>query len=340
MSLEQFIDRVMKENGLSFIGLVNRLGYRSKTSLERIIKGTVRPDTIRKFEQAMLSVFELSTEEKGLLSEIVQKLIYGEEQYWVNQEIMGFIQGNDVAEKDLRITDLRTGCEVDLNVRYDGLKELHLTIVNCQYVNALFNCVHRLLQRKNVSVQHFIYVDDNDVRTIRSVSALMPIFYENGYMGYTRRRKPLGHDQDSGLNESDWLIVSLIDSEGEKHSEMILFSSSAYGTLMEMPYMDEAHLKLLGLDKELYTPIKRNYFDCSAFEDYITYSKNYAALERDHSIWKIKPDVGVDQIPAWILTQAVREGPVPIDDWFAEVLDKLGGIYRDRYKNSFAKHKH
>ena len=159
-------------------------------------------------------------------------------------------------------------------------------------------------------------------------------------MGYTRRRKPIGQEQDSGLNESDWLIVSLVDLEGEKRSEMILFSGSASGTLMEVPFMDEKHLILMGLDKQLYKPIKRNYFDCIAFEDYITYSKNYAALERDHSIWKIKPDVGVDQIPAWILVQAVREGPVPADDQFTEVLDKLGRIYRDRYKNSFAKHKH
>ena len=135
--------------------------------MERIIKGTVRPDSIRKFEQAMLSAFDLSAEEKGLLSEIVQKSIYGEGQYWVNQEIMGFIQGNNVAEKKLSIRDLRTGCEVDLNARYEGFRLLQLSIVNCQYVNALFDSIYRLLQRENVSVQHFIYVDDNDVRTIR-----------------------------------------------------------------------------------------------------------------------------------------------------------------------------
>ena len=168
----------------------------------------------------------------------------------------------------------------------------------------------------------------------------MPIFYENGYMGYTRMRQSIGHEQDSGLNEGDWLIVSVVDSEGEKRSEMILFSDSEAGVLMGIPSMDEDRFRLMGLDKRLYKPIKRNYFDSSAFEDYILYSRNYAALEHDHTIWKIKPDVGVDQIPAWILKQAFREGPVLADNQFAEAFNKVEGIYRDRYKNTFTRHKH
>lgn len=94
MSMEQFIDQFMEEHDISFANLVDRLGYRSKTSLNRIIKGRVRPGTICKFEQAMVSAFDLTLEERGLLSETVQKSIYGEKQYQINQEMLGFIQGD------------------------------------------------------------------------------------------------------------------------------------------------------------------------------------------------------------------------------------------------------
>ena len=339
MCMEHFIDRIMADHDISFIDLVNRLGYRSKTSLERIIKGTVRPDTIRRFEQAMVSAFDLSAEEKALLTECVQKSIYGEEQYRVHQAMLDFIQGCADTGKALRIIDLQTGQEIDMGAFCGRFRAFQLTIVNCQYVNALFDHVHLLLQQGNVTVQHFIYDDDDDVRTIRSTSALMPLFYEKGYMGYIHRRNSI-RDQDSGWNDGDWVIASMVDAEGGKRSFMILFTDSESGTLMEIPFMDEERIKRMGLDKQLCRPIKRQYFDCGAFEDYVTYSSNYAALERNRTVLKIKPDIGVDQIPAWILKKAVQEGPVPADDQFSEVLDRLEAVYRERYRNSFTKHRH
>ncbi len=106
-----------------------------------------------------------------------------------------------------------------------------------------------------------------------------------------------------------------------------------------MPSSD-AFLELAGVNQENYLSIKRTYFECTAFEDYIKYSEDYAALERNHAIWKIKPDICVDQIPAWILKKAVREGPIPQDEQFASVLDALEEIYRKRFENTYSKRKH
>ena len=42
MSIEQIIDLVMEKHNLSLTGLAEKLGYKSKTSLNRIINGMVK----------------------------------------------------------------------------------------------------------------------------------------------------------------------------------------------------------------------------------------------------------------------------------------------------------
>ena len=341
MGIEQVIARIMKEKDLSLSGLAEQLGYRSKTSIKRILNGQVRPESLRKFEQALLNTFSLSEEEKAQLAKAIQYRIHGDKRYLTNQVIWDFIRGETTGSRreNLRIVDLQSGLDIDPHERYASAKALRLTIVNCQYVEGLFRCAYRLMRERGATVEHFIYVDDDDVRTIRTVSALMPMFYEKNYMGYMRMKPPADQPQDSGLNDGDWMIVSWTDAGDQVRSDAILFSRSYLGMLLAAPYMDEVRQCLIGLDRSAYQPIKRNYFECSAFEDYIQYSRDYAALEKDHAVWKLKPDPGVDQMPAWILKKAVEEGGTPVDEQFAETLDRLEAVYRDRFNNTFSKRK-
>lgn len=342
-SMEAFINGILKAHNLSLSGLTKLLGYRSKTSISRIIGGSVRPDSIMKFEYELRRAIKLSEEESAQLSEAAQIAIYGREKYLANRAFWRFIQGKDrTGEKcSVQVLSTRTNEALDLHERYGRSESNKLTIVNCQYIPGLFSSAYHLLQRGNTTVDHYIYVDEDDARTISAMSALMPVFYEKGYMGYTRMKAPgdVKHP-DSGINEADLLFVNWMDGERRSRTDVILFTASDQGLLFEVDYLDDETLRRMGLDRSAYHPIKRNYFECSAFVDYLQYSRDYAALERDHAVWKIKPDVGVDQIPARILKRAVQEGPVPQDDDFAKILDRLEQIYQRRYENTCAKRKH
>ena len=343
ISMEAFINGILKAHSLSLSSLTKLLGYKSKTSISRIIEGSVRPDSILKFENELRRAVELSEEESAQLTEAAQIAIYGREKYLAHQALWAFIQGKERAAQrgSIKIISAKTRWEVSLDRRYEQSKSIKLTIVNCQYVCGLFTSAYRLLQRENTSIDHYIYVDDDDARTIQAMSFLMPVFYEKGYMGYTRMKAQAEDARpDCGINEADLLIVEWLDEHGNSRTDMILFSDCDMGLLFEADYVDGEALRQLGLDQSKYRPIKRNYFERSAFEDYLQYSRDYAALERDHAVWKIKPDVGVDQIPAYILKKAVQEGPVPQDDGFAQVLDQLEKIYRRRYENTCVKRKH
>ena len=342
--IKEFTLYLMKAYGLSRDGLTKALGYKSKTSLARIMNGEANDDSLRKYSSAVRDVFHLTDEEDRQLSAAVNLSLYGKERYYAFQALWDFIQNTKTSalESDaLRVTAGWQDQEIDLLERYSGATDVRLTVVNCQYVNGLFALAGQLLRLGNATMEHFIHVDEDDARTIYAARSLMTVFYENGYMGYARVRSRSGDEPPvCGLNDADLAFVSWRDGTQAQRSDVVVFSSPRTGYLFEISNRGHWALEKLGLDRRQYRAIKREYFKCSAFSDYEKYSEDYAALERNHAIWKIKPDVGVDQIPAWILRKAVQEGCESTDAEFIEVLDRLEQIYAERYKNTTEKRKH
>ena len=342
MSLEQYVRMIQKKYALSLSGLAERLGYRSKTSLTRIMAGNARPQSIRKFEEAVLSGFELSEDEIKQLSETVQIAIYGEERLMTNRAVWEFLRerGSEEAGRSVRVTDVYSGCLLDLNERYASADRMELTILNCQSIGAVFNSVKRLLRQRNAKADHFIYINENDVRTLNQYGSLISLFYDENYNCYAHRKPGDSRIEEWGLKDCDAIIVSWFEADGRARSDMLLFRGIGEAALLELPYLGEDSLARLGIDKAAYAPIKQGHPEVQTFADYIRYSRDYFDLERNRSVWKIKPDLGVDQIPAWILRKAIEEGPLPVDDGMRKVLDRLETLYDERFRNSFSKHKH
>ena len=63
-ALQDYIQKLMAEKGLSKSALAEALGYRSKTSLDRIMADSSRESSLRKFRQAVLAAFPMTPEEK------------------------------------------------------------------------------------------------------------------------------------------------------------------------------------------------------------------------------------------------------------------------------------
>lgn len=340
--IREYIQKITFKENLSLKELSAALGYKSRTTLDRILKEDATPAAIRKLEQALIDTFSLTADEKAALHEAAQITIYGAEKYLVSKKMWDFVQGIPPAQTErLCIKDARNGSEIDLPRRYAASSHVQAIVINCQYIVGLFSIMKALLQRGNTAVDHYMYVDKDSVRTVSAVNLLMTIFYERGYSGYVRHRAyQQGTSLDCGLNEADVAAITWLDANGKSETDLIWFTSPESGTLLEVDGLSESFFKQVGLDKQDYTPIKRTYFEYSAFSNYIKYSEDYAALERNRAIWKIKPDIGVDQIPGHILRDAVLGGDMPHDDQFLEVLSALEEVYKKRYKNTYAKRKH
>ncbi len=340
--IREYIQKITFRENLSLKELSDALGYKSRTTLDRILKEDATPAAVRKLEQALLDTFALTPDEKAALHEAAQITIYGAEKYLVSKKMWDFVQGIPPAQTEqFCIKDARNSSVIDLLRRYADSGSVQVIVMNCQYIVGLFTIMKTLLQRENVTVDHFMYVDRDSVRTVSAVNLLMTVFYERGYSGYVRHKTyQQGASQDCGLNEADIAAITWQDADGKSKTDLIWFSSPESGTLLEVNALSESFFKQIGLDRQDYTPIKRTYFECSAFSNYIKYSEDYAALERNRAIWKIKPDIGVDQIPGHILKDAVLGGEMPRDNQFLEVLSALEEVYKKRYKNTYAKRKH
>lgn len=334
VEIQEYIKTFAEKEDLSLKALSDRLGYKSRTSLDRILTAQATPDSVRKLERLMLNTFKMGKTDAKELHESVLVSIYGEEKYRAMKQMWVFVRGESAEQRSaVHISDAFSGEEVDLKARYaNSDAPISITVVNAQYVSGLFYLLEELLHNENITVLHYLYSNDDGARTVSSVCSVMPIFYEKNYFGYTRERSSA---QETGLNEADFMVVQ----RGSEDTDLIWLTGADRGVLMETPGTADDLPRKLGLRKEAYVPIKRTYFSCTALDDYIQYSKDYAALERGNAILKIKPDVGVDQIPTWILRQAMLEGSIPRDEAFMQLLSALEEIYQKRYEDTYAKHK-
>ncbi len=229
--LREYIRGLMEEQNLSKAELSEKLGYRSRTSIDRIINASTRAEGVRKFEQALLRTFPFTEQQKTELHQVIQISIYGEEKYLTALKMWDFVQGTSRVQADkLCITDAKSRKTVNLLKRHARAKKIQATVINCQYVVSLFDILKKLLQHEENSVKQYIYVNSDSVRTVCAVNALMTIFYEKNYSAYVRNREYIeGASWDCGFNEADMMTVSWRDSDETSHMDMILFSGTDSG---------------------------------------------------------------------------------------------------------------
>ena len=318
--MRKYIENFIRIRGLSLAKLADQLSYKSKTSIERIMDDNTRESSIIRFEQTMNQVFCLTEKEKSDLHRAVRITLHGKPNYLAECEMWNFIQGNDMSSsQDVQIVEAKTGRSSSLLQIYSSVSQLHVTLMNCPYVT-LYTSLQKLLSQNGTTIDHYIYVDADNARTIYTMNVLMPIFYSRGYKGYAYIQNEVNAPQlPKGLMEADVMVCSYTDNCGEAHEDLIVFHEPDVGTRITSHETCEIFRHLLNLNQAQYSPIKRTYFECSAWDDYVRYSRDYAALERNRTIWKIKPDIGIDWIPTSILAAALSEGPIPHDENFNAV---------------------
>lgn len=340
--MREFIEHFLASEGLTLTKLAEALGYKSKTSLNRIMDGSTRPKGLQEFECRMKGRFPLSSKQWDELHDAVTIAVRGKDVFRTNCEMWRFIRGEQAqaSEDAVWVRSVDGGRRQSIVAHLGMAANLRITLVNCRHV-PLYTALAELLRREDVHVDHYLLSNHDNAQTIHSINTLMPVLYERGYQGYIRIMDPEEMWMTTaGAATADLMICEYQTPDGKPWKEMAVFNASNEGIVLPLAGDGQNLCAALGIREELYQPVKRVYFEHSAFEDYIQYSFDYAALERGRAIWKIKPDLCVDYIPADILAAAVREGEMPRGENFSQVLDELERIYARRFQDSFSKHSH
>lgn len=339
--MKEYIRHFLQAKELTLPALAEKLGYKSKTSLDRMMNGNVRESSLKKFERAMLASFPLTTEEKAELHAAVRIAQNGRSAYLVEKEMLAILQGNELPQEDeLTLRRADTGERVDLRFRLLASQKIYAMVLNCQYVSPLFGLLQELLDLEDNHVLHYLYVNQDQVRTMRSIHALMPLLYKPGYQAFTCMAKQA--DDRCGMNEADVAVFRYQGADGSFEQDLLVFQSSHSASLLPLPKLDPLCMQALFLAGQQYSSIKITYPKCSSPEDYIRYSSEAAQLEYNRSVWKIKPDLCLDLIPPPVLEAAMLRGPFghQPDVRYLETISLLRQVYLKRFHNTFSKKKH
>ena len=337
MGLRELLQLLAERRGITQNELCQRLGYRSRTSLARLESGRSTRRALESFYRRAQQSLELTREESDGIREIIGRAFW-QEDYEATREMMRFL-GRGARERGhmmlCRIADL---AEEEFLSHFSGKENLEFVLLNSGSADVF----PQLLQLcgAGAKIRHYVSVSDDPLPVIRLISEILPLVFERGYRCASVSPKDVGKAL-TGFAYSDMLFASYDAPEGARQ-EAVLFDRPDHGFIMEGREM-LAYLRAKGR-RTVMRPIKRTFEEADSPQGYAAYCRYCGELEKDAAIWKIKPDVSLEWIPAELIGLALLENPefgMPGDDAVPEaapeeILGEILRIQRARYRETFS----
>lgn len=332
--IRQVVTEIRQSRGLSIAELASLLGYKSQTSVMRIIQDKANLDSLRRFCRQMKAsqALCLTPQEHRQVDQLLEFKRLGHVEYNATQLLHQLLAG-DPPLVDPVLLDPQTGSRQTLLSRYLPMKGMKITVVNCETM-ALFSALAVLTRQKRATVEHYLYSDRSLMRTVLAVRAVMPILHDAGYScGMTFSSREYLLDNPRGIFLSDVLLCQY-EKDGVPWFDMVVFQSKTEG--LRFSFLGEGNtvLRMLEPMKQKAQPMRNSRIPTGA-EDYASFLKACAEMERDRAAYRLKPDFGFEQVPVAIWKTALLEGPAA-DGGIGNV-DELVDICLRRQENAFTK---
>jgi len=334
--MRQFIQGLQKSRGLSVAELATLLGYKSQTSVARIMQDKANIESVSKFCQLLKDHEDLalSDEETGMLNRIFERKKLGQAEYAAT-DILRQLLREDPPLLDPLLVNPTTGERQHLLERYMPMTGLRFTVLNCEAM-PIFGALAQLASLGKAEVEHLMYSDQSLLRTVMTIQSVLPILHErcyNGGMSFVERDVILNNPK--GILMAD-VMVCEYQKGGSPWYDLVLFQSRKEGMCFSFPGdAGTVHRMMMGA-REAAMPI-RNAGIPNLQDGYAAYLRYCCDLEKDRAVYRIKPDFGMEQVPADIWVTAFSEGPLAREDSALGDMDEMIGLVQQRQSNAFAK---
>lgn len=333
--IEKLINTLIESRGMTLADLTAQLGYHSKTSLVRIMKGQVNQRAVDAFAKRVRSNIELTEEEQLRLGEVMEYLRW-QQDYESSREMLRFLRGEQTPRENVWLEEINSRKRTRFVDRYAGASEIHITLLNSQYV-PIFGQLCDLVREKGATVEHFLQMHRESACVIHAISELIPLIYEKGYSGYCTSHVDDGETGGvRGVLDADVMVVQYRSEDGASCEDIVVFDAMDHGfvyTVSEQGWL----LNMLGMHRDRYKPIKNVYFQNGGLDSYIQFCADYAKLECNRAMYIIKPDVSMALIPEDIMIAALLEGKMGEMENIDELMEQFRQVYRDRVRNFYEK---
>ena len=299
--LQCWVEEVRATRGLSLLRLSQLLGYKSKTSLERVMKERVRERSLMDFREAALSRLNLTQEERSGLERALEIRLYGREACEANEQVDTFLHNRLRHEPGWPILDLLTGAEETMLERYARLHDLRITVLGCGLI-PIYEALSELLRRGDVTVEQFAVRVASTEQSIREFVNMSRLLLFRGYSAYKARTSERKHDLR--IFRSDVLIVTGRDAEGAPVAEAVHFYDGK-GRAIGIPDR-ERYEAYLGMERSWFEPLLHELSGGTLLGNSVQHVRGWAELERGCAMMTIKPDLPLEQIAIDALLAAVH----------------------------------
>lgn len=332
-----FIRDFMREHRLTAKKLAALIGLRSAAALQQLVAGKGGGADAVEFEQAMVRNFVLTAAEREELRRCVMAAAGGEAEVIRTREMWAYLRGDILQQGAFYLEQPGSGHLLSMAERYDHAKNLRVTLLNTPY-STIYPDLMRLMDERDAKIDHYVLVGDDDARTIRLTSDIQrPITHAN-YECFVRVEEK-NEQCCYGLARADLMVCVWEDDAGKLWRDMIVFTAPDRGRLLSRPGVAEL-INAIGLEKDKYMRIKRRYQEGGTLDDYVRMIEAYAEMERDSTIYALKPDLCVASVPPDTLRDAaLADGMMSMSDETASAIEALTRLFEQRYANLEQKRK-
>lgn len=334
--MREFVQAIQKSRGLSVAELAARLGYKSQTSVARIMQDKANIDSVSRFCQLLKDHegLALTDEETGALNRILERKKLSRAEYAAT-DILRQLLREDPPLLDPLLVNPHTGDRQHLLERYMPMTDLRFTVLNCEAM-PIFGALAQLTSLGKAEVEHLMYSDQSLLRTVMTIQSVLPILHDARYYGgmsFVEREVILSNPK--GILMAD-VMVCEYHKDGIPWYDLVLFQSRREGMFFSFPGDAGTVHRMMTGARETAVPI-RNAGIPDLQNGYEAYLRYCCDLEKDRAVYRIKPDFGMEQVPADIWVRALREGPLAENASVLGEIDELADLVKQRQSNAFAK---
>lgn len=332
-SIGKFLRQLQKARGLTLAELASMLGYKSSTSLVRIMQQRANRESLYKLADRLRTHDQmlLTDQEERQLDDILEADHMRKDiDYAAFVRLRSLLQGEKMPQRNVILTIAEGGAQTTLFRRYGECQRWRGFLINSERA-PIFHVLSQMLQKDNFRLEHAMFFNSDQEHTVRLICALLPLMFSTNYEGYAYNLDAKTETMTTGLLRADLLVCDYVTRSGETRHDLIVFNENDAASVIESKHSISTFESLLP-PRSSFRSLRSIWY--TATGDYLAYCRYCLMLEKDRAIFRIKQDVGMDQIPVPLLRKAVVEGPLYGNQISPALLNSLEEIFHERWQQT------
>lgn len=337
--------------GISVSELARLMNIKNRNELFRILNDKASYKKQREFFEKLKRADVLPLDDRlwAQMEEALEVTRLGEYNYRISHAMHEFVMKEAGRVVPARVTVLdKDGGEREMDfaafLHESWGERVRLTMTGCFHsgvLHAIENELPKEDSQDSVQIVHYLAAEDEEI--IQAVTVLQPMIHSGCYNAYTLPvEKASG--EEKAIYKNNVILMHTVAAGVSSYRYIQMTDSD---TLRAVCFEDERIyryvLDTIETHKEKMPPLKAQFSQPVAPEDYIWYTEQYGNLEKGCRLYDVKSDVPINYIHPDILigsvTDGFRENGFGESDELVALVQALYDVQLKRWQNFFQSHK-